>query len=407
MQKNILYITTDISFLESTDAGGGVVENSHLRLFKLNDYKIRILYLNTHLFSTEVAPEIISTKKVALFGASEVQIDEIQLSKSFSHNFPHRIKRLLTNLTNYYYPFVNKKNTLFLENYIHTLDVNLIWAQWSYPGLLCSKLKVKNPIFYVHHDWQYKLVEYKKKKSLKRTFYKNAIKKIEKTFIKKFTAVICLSYSDYKMLEKENIPALYLPITYDSNPIETKKEQREKPVLVHLGNLNTTANRVGLEEFIQFSWKEIKRKYPTIKLEIIGREVKNNIQFMDVLKKDPNIDYFDFVEDLDAIIHPYDIHIIPWNYNTGTRTRVPLIFKHKQCLLAMQKGVENINDVKHLENSILAKSWGSYTENIIEAIENHTLRKEISESGYETYKRIYLHNSQKKNLDQFITSLIN
>ena len=73
----------------------------------------------------------------------------------------------------------------------------------------------------------------------------------------------------------------------------------------------------------------------------------------------------------------------------------------------MQKGVENINDVKHLENSILAKSWGSYTENIIEAIENHTLRKEISESGYETYKRIYLHNSQKKNLDQFITSLIN
>ena len=111
MQKNILYITTDISFLESTDAGGGVVENSHLRLFKLNDYKIRILYLNTHLFSTEVAPEIISTKKVTLFGESEVQIDEIQLSKSFSHNFTNKSYKLLLSFCK------QKKHIIFRKLY--------------------------------------------------------------------------------------------------------------------------------------------------------------------------------------------------------------------------------------------------------------------------------------------------
>lgn len=402
--KEILYVTTDLCFIEGTKAGGDIVQISHLNILNQLGFSIKILLLNFDEFTTQ-NPSIIESYKNFTFNSIDISVDKMNLfvDKNEQVNLLKKLNYLTFNITTYYYKFVNKKNIVALEEYVFNKNPLFVWAQWSYPGLLFSKAKIDKKIFYVHHDWQYKLVEFKNVKSLKTAFLKFAKKRIEKKLIKNVDGIISLSNTDSLFFEKNNIPSIYLPITYDEISEEKiTKTDKETPSLIHLGNLNSTANRVGLKDFLIECWPEVKSKIKNVKLEVIGAMPLNDNQLIQLLNNDKQIIIHSFVKDLQTVIYPLDIHIIPWKLDTGTRTRIPLILKNKQCLVARKEGVINIKEIENNKNALLSNSWNKFILDIEKAFNNKELRKEISSEGYITYKNNFIHKTQVEKLSNFL-----
>jgi len=45
---------------------------------------------------------------------------------------------------------------------------------------------------------------------------------------------------------------------------------------------------------------------------------------------------------LDEVLRPNDVHIVPYDQPTGTRTRLTLALNHRQVLLAHQNSVKGL-----------------------------------------------------------------
>lgn len=403
--KNILYITTDLNFVSGTKAGGSVVQISHLTILTNLGFNIQILLLDSGNQKLKVSSLIKNYRKIE-FNGSFFNVDKLNLSykSDLKKGFFFNALNILFNPTKYYYSFVNSSNLNIFNTYLESFKFDFIWAQWFYAGLLSGYSNTNKKIFYIHHDWQYKLVKFKKSLGLKTSILKFSKMRVEKSMIKKFDAIISVSNTDKDYFLSKRIKSLYLPTTYKSEKISHNKP-KEKPSIIHLGSLNTTANRVGLNNFIKHSWQLIKKKIPNIKLEIIGELPTNDLFLVDILKNDKNIIIHNFVEDLKTVIFPEDIHIIPWDKNTGTRTRVPLIFLYKQCLVAMKKGVEGIAEINDL-NAISSASWVDFSNSIIDLYSDRNKRVEISHNAYLDFEKKFTHKSQQNKTLNFINTII-
>lgn len=400
--KTILYLTTDLLFLETAKSGGAIVQQSQLSIFLKLGYRIKILFVNCDAFSNN-KPKLFKKNKSLLFKNSNVLVDEVHLFRTNNKELKgfQRLTKIICNPTSYYYNFVNAVNTEFLSNYLKNEEFDFIWAQWFYAGLLAASVKKDYKVFYVHHDWQYKLLDYKKKSGIKSSILKLSKKRIEEKLVKDVSAVVCVSSTDDMYLKSKGINSMYLTTTYDKFTVDLLAPKK-KPSLVHLGSLNTTANRVGLKNFLLNSWDAIKEAIPTICLEVVGELSEEDNELTHLLKCDENIKLHSFVENLNTVIRPLDIHIIPWNQDTGTRTRLALILQYKQCLVARSEGVVNAKEIQHNKNALLSNSWSSYTKDIIDLYHNETLRNTLSQNSLITYNEYYTHESQLSNVESFI-----
>jgi hypothetical protein len=96
------------------------------------------------------------------------------------------------------------------------------------------------------------------------------------------------------------------------------------------------------------------------------------------------------VENLQSVLKPYDLHIIPWEYNTGTRTRIPLVFNYAQVLVSTKAAASCYPEVVHEQNSMLCDDLPQMTQQLIDLYNN-------------TEKRIFTGNNARKTFDEVFT----
>ena len=188
---------------------------------------------------------------------------------------------------------------------------------------------------------------------------------------------------------------MYLPTTYKE--ITPKLSANNIPNIVHLGGMGTTANRLGLERFLDVCWSDISKKNPSVKLIVIG-SLKQVTPTLSEKLKHKNIVCKGFVKDLQEVLHPQDIHIIPWEFNTGTRTRIPVILNYEQVLVATKASVKAFPEFVDSKNAILCDNLQSMTLKINELLQNVTSLETISKAGKQTFLN---HFTVDKNLDKF------
>ena len=139
----------------------------------------------------------------------------------------------------------------------------------------------------------------------------------------------------------------HLPFKILSEPTEENWNAvvfhpKNKIKFVHFGSMNATCNRLGFRHLMQAIWPEVLNEFPQLELHVIGNtarmdeDTKNRALAM-------NVHFHGFVEDWTKLFD-HDcrvIHLIPWPYNTGIRTRVPEtllagheILAYRQCMRA-------------------------------------------------------------------------
>jgi hypothetical protein len=117
--------------------------------------------------------------------------------------------------------------------------------------------------------------------------------------------------------------------------------------------------------------------------------------------KDPNIQTLGFVEDLSTVLYPKDIHIVPWEYNTGTRTRIPVILNYHQALVATEPSVQCYPEITS-ENALLCNNLEEMKDAIIHLYSNSEKLHLLADKGNQTFKDNFTLESQKNKLKQFL-----
>lgn len=392
--RKILFLV-NAGKISPNENGGAAVYYSHLELLHKTGFLINLLVLewnnNIHFIKEdykEIEPFINSLKSYELAANKTSKLK--------------RLKNIIFNPEQFEYSFVNKNNAKFLQNEIEASNIDFIWCEWRWAAIWATNANIKLPIIYSHHDWEYKLAPLRKQLTLKNKFHNFQKKRVEISIVKKANACVSGSYTEVKEIEKKALKnALYIPTTYKN--ITIKLEQKIKPNIVHLGGMNTTANRLGLERFLDICWEGIKKKIPEIKLVVIGSLNQAQNSLLNKLK-DPQIECLGFVKDLDTVMYPNDIHIVPWEYNTGTRTRIPVVLNYEQVLVATKASVSCYPEIT-IHNSILCENLYEMTSKIIKLYFNEQRLHSLSKIGKETFFNFFTVDSQQEKIRNFINSL--
>jgi len=121
--------------------------------------------------------------------------------------------------------------------------------------------------------------------------------------------------------------------------------------------------------------------------------------------KSTNIKCLGFVKELSRVLHPQDVHIIPWEFNTGTRTRLPLIFNYQQVLVATKASVEAFPEVLDEENSLLCNDLNEMTLKINVILGDSERREQISKHGKKTFLKSFTVENRVQELKDYIENI--
>ncbi len=399
---NILFLVNNTKISPNAN-GGASVYFSHLELLAKLNYTIHILLVD---FSDKPKGEISSNVNQSYIQEIEGfyrEIKHFQVAQIHPKGVFDRIKTAISAPEKFEYFFVNSQNENILKNYISTHKIDLVWAEWRWTAILAHYSNLSIPIIYAHHDWEFKLRKLKSSLSLLEKFHLKQKKRVELELVKNVSACVSASFTETEEIKAYgNLKALYIPLTYQE--VEMTKNDSETPSIVHLGGMGTTANRIGLERFLEVCWDDLKQKIPTIELKVIG-----NLKYAsDSLKKrleDPQIQCLGFVEDLQPELKAYDIHIIPWEYNTGTRTRIPLVFNYAQVLVVTKAAASCYPEVIHDENSILSDDLSQMTIQLLDLYKNQEKRIFIGDNARKTFQEHFTFGQQIGKLKAFVESI--
>lgn len=393
--KNILFIVNAEEISPNAN-GGAAVLYSHLELLSNLNYHVTLLTVEwnaSYSFKKEDYKEVASfVKEIVHYKA-----DEGKRKRGLDWVYHAIVKP-----TEFEYFFVNEKNKSYLQTLVKEKSIDLVWCEWRWAAIWAMKTQLPVPRIYSHHDWEYKLSLLRVKPSLNKRFHSFQKKRVELKMVRTFEA--CISGS---MTESEEIkaisykPVLYLPTTYKA--ITTSLTPRKEVSIVHLGGMGTTANRLGLERFLEVCWSSLKSKVSNAQLKVVGSVKRAHASLQEKLN-DRQIQALGFVEDLGSVLYPEDIHIVPWEYNTGTRTRIPVALNHQQVLVATRESVRCYPEITE-ENAILCDSLEEMKEQIIHLYSDREKLHLLATKGKQTFLDNYTVQSQLSRLEDFLKTI--
>jgi len=301
------------------------------------------------------------------------------------------------------------EGTKQLAELIRSVAPDLIWAEHLVPATLIAKIAPDCPVIYSHHDWRWKIKSHRVGDD-GRNFRKRISfwfsRRHETQLVRVMTA--CVSGSATELEEFHNLGAErlgYFPTTYEAVDLPVSESVDKIPRIVHLGGMQATANRLGLGRFLEVCWPAlVDTVSPKPDLWVVGNLDGATPELLSALKQE-NITCTGVIPDLQTVLRPFDIHIVPWEYDTGTRTRIPLILNHSQVLVSTRAAASCLPELENCQNCILVENLSEMTTAISALFDNVEVRERIAYQGRETYLNCFTRQAQQPRFDSFIRDI--
>jgi glycosyltransferase involved in cell wall biosynthesis len=301
----------------------------------------------------------------------------IPCTPTFAERLRNKVSSKLTRLEirnpalrNWCYPI--------LDNILHEVDPHFVWAQHIAPAQT-SLLQTFVPVVYSHHDWLYRV-----KSKAQSTHPDLSLRKTEEKIARRVAAVVSGSRIECNDLERIGCTNVhYIPVAYDEVAV-TSIDCKNEAQIVHLGGLGTTASRLGLERFFESVWANLNLSGD--RMVVVGDMSTASDKMRAFLL---GVRTTGFVSDLSMVLRPHDIHVIPWEYETGQRTRLVRAFSYKQAVVATRKSVACFPEAVNHYNCILVDSLDQMPRSIERLLNNASLRKEIGNNARKTFETCF------------------
>jgi glycosyltransferase involved in cell wall biosynthesis len=166
--------------------------------------------------------------------------------------------------------------------------------------------------------------------------------------------------------------------------------------------MNTVANRRGLERFLAVSWPRLRNgdgKPP--ELWIVGDLTGAPDSLHADLARSGAV-LTGFVRDLSQVLRPGDIHIVPWEHATGTRTRIPVILRHGQVLLSTRAAAACLPELRDGEDCVLVDDLTEMAAQARRLTEDRDERARLGRAARRAFERHFVREAVQPRFDAFL-----
>lgn len=289
---------------------------------------------------------------------------------------------------------------------------DLIWAEHLLPAALAGRAS-SLPVIYSHHDWSWRIkthrqgrrrtwrgrLEQRLKAALRRRF--------EEGLVQRVAACASGSASESSELRRLGVGHVaYLPTTFVRAVPDPVPWPDGPPRLVHLGGLRTTATRLGLERFLAVVWPRLRQRLGRSLPEfwvvgsLDGASVALRSALVDAGAITPG-----FVAELDGVLRPGDLHVLPWEHDTGTRTRIPLALAHAQVLVSTRAAAACLAELEDGENCVLVDRLDHMSEALAGLLGDAERRQRLALAGLDILEKSFTQASQQDRCDGFLAEV--
>jgi glycosyltransferase involved in cell wall biosynthesis len=207
----------------------------------------------------------------------------------------------------------------------------------------------------------------------------------ETSFLKRFSRVFVFTKTDARSLLKysPDISIAVHPVGVDFAYFSKELAGEEFPSLVFLGNYQHPPNRDAMVYFSRDIFPKIKKKYPGIKLYIVGHMPRKEI--LKLAENDKNIIVTNTVEDVRPYIQRASVFVAPIISGGGQRIKVLEAMASKKAIVSTPLGCSGI-EAEDGKQVLIAKNDREFVEDIILLLENAQLRKDLGRNASELAK---------------------
>lgn len=282
-----------------------------------------------------------------------------------------------------------------LEQLVQSLQPDFIWAQHLEPARLAS-LVPRIPIIYSHLDWLYRI------KALRAGREEDPHKKrIEEKLARKVAAVVSGSAIECDELRTLGCRrAFHIPVAYPPAALSSDLTALTKPRLVHIGSLQATANRLGLERFFEIVWPRLSNL--ALEFWVIGDTTGASPRLKELLR---GAICTGFIGDLGAVLRPFDLNVIPWEHSTGQRTRMAMAFNHSQVVVAVRAAVAGFPEALDGENCRLVNSLEQVAGVVAELVDDPEQRERLGHAARHTFESSFTRQALLPRYQAVISSI--
>ncbi|MQA28705.1 MAG: glycosyltransferase [Luteitalea sp.] len=267
-----------------------------------------------------------------------------------------------------------------LTRSIKRINPAFIWAHHFGPARIAT-LQQQRPVVYTHHDWLYRVQALRQGRA-----EDPRMRRQEEDVARSAAAVVTGSLVEHQQLKDLGCRSVeYIPMAYEPVQWNGAHDADETPRIVHLGGLGTTANRLGLERFFDVVWPALPDSARR-NLWVIGDTAAAGPMLARHLE---SVRCTGFVRDLGPLLRPFDLHIIPWEHDTGQRTRLPLIFNHGQVVVAVKASVAGFPEIRDGMDCRLVDRIDEMGPVIEELLNDPAERRRLGLAARQTFERSF------------------
>lgn len=295
-----------------------------------------------------------------------------------------------------------------LDTVISNVKPDLIWVEHIEPAAAISRLDLTVPWVFSNHDLAHRIRKIRTgDNSLKKQWRLNICQRAEKKVLLSADTVVTGSFTDCERLKGMGHHQVFtIPMAYQSIPdIDVQGTAATDLRITHLGSLETTANRVGLEAYLQKAHQAViqscERDGRQATLVIIGDASRLKEPLASLLKQ-ANAELKGFVSDLDSVLRPFDISILPYEHDSGYRTKLPLLLSYGQVVVSTHAAVAGTR-IKGLDKvSILLDSLDDFPNAIAELAANPTRREQLGRAARQFFEDHFTYNGMMDHYNKML-----
>lgn len=287
---------------------------------------------------------------------------------------------------------------------------DVVWAENLVAAVVAREATPGIPMVYGFHDWVARLMGLRESTQGISTWRSRyglwLLDRIERSLIREAAGCVSACANELKEVGRISTkPTAYFPTTYAPILFSNGKAPAHPPRIVHVGGMETVANRGGLERFFEVVWPVVREQTSLPpELCLIGGMTGASELLLERMRV-AGVKPLGYVQDLSTVLRPYDLHIIPWEYETGARTRIPMILNHGQVLVSTRAAAVSQPEITNGKDCVLVDDLEEMTRAIVALLPDGPRRKEIGTAGRETFLKRFTREAIQPDFDRFLDVL--
>jgi polysaccharide biosynthesis protein PslH len=214
------------------------------------------------------------------------------------------------------------------------------------------------------------------------------IASLERAVCHRFEVNIAVSELEARRLRRSN-PKAHIHLVENGTDVTYFQPANIPEVprsLIFSGTLNWYPNISAIQFFVREAWPLIKQQCPDVRLYVAGNKPSDSLCRW--LKQDSNIVVVPSPEDIRPWIERSSVCVCPFRDGGGTKLKILDAMAMAKPVVATTKGCEGLR-VTHRENILVADNPRDFALEVIRALDNKLLRRQLGMAGRVLVERHY------------------